>query len=271
MFALSVVAVLCGAAVLVGMQWNAPEPRLSATLEIRRIPGDERVVAIAVTNHEAEPVTIERAELVSRSLDSTGPISVDVTVPSGAIRDVFVEYGSGICGGDLAPASEPAVASLWLSSGHRPEVPLPYPNGALDRLLTADCTHAFLAATATVSFSGWVTEPDGSLRVDLVIKRVGGDAPIRVDRVSGNPHYALAPVDRAEPVATMAADEARLVIAGHVDANRCDPHALAEAKQPFYFPVWLSIGDIELIPGAVDVSTEDAAEIEVMGDARCSR
>lgn len=246
----------------------APAPRLTATVELRRIPGDARVVAIAVENHGAVPVTVIGAELATDSFTSTGLLPVEVTVPAGAIRDVFIEYGRGVCGDELSPTAAPATARLLLTDRRRVDLALPHPDGTLDRLLATDCAAAYLDRTVAIAFRDWDTDSDGRLRANLEITRIGGAEPFRLDRLSGNPHFELTAVATDEPVAILDGRGNRMTVPVVVDVD-CDAHNLAEAKQPFRFALWLTVGDRVAIPTTVPVTTSDIAHLETLQTRRC--
>jgi len=279
-FAAVGIAILCWTtAALVGAAANVspvsetiPATQLTATLELRRIPGDARLIAIAVANHGSAPVTVTGAELATDSLTSTGLLPVEVTVPGNAIRDVFIEYGSGICHGDLSPTAEPATSRLLLDNQQRIDIALPHPEGTLDRLLATDCAAAFLTETASIAFQNWDATPDGRLRADLVITRTAGNQPFRLDRMSGNPHYELAaaaPPSAGDAIALIDGDEAHMAVPVIVQVS-CDAHGLAEAKQPFRFPIWLTVGTHQAIPTVIPVTDSDIAHLESLRDLQCA-
>ncbi|MFD0558139.1 hypothetical protein FB566_3434 [Stackebrandtia endophytica] len=267
-------AMLCWAtAALIGATASddttaASASRLTATVELRRIPGDDRVLAIAVENHGDHPITVIGAELATDSFTPTGLLPVEVTVPVGAIRDVFIAYGRGICGDELSPTAAPATARLLLTDRQRVDLALPHPDGTLDRLLATDCAAAYLDRTVSIAFRDWDTDSDGRLRANLELTRVGGAEPFRLDRLSGNPHFDLTVVATAEPVAILDGRDDRMTVPVVVDVD-CDAHNLAEAKQPFRFPLWLTVGDRVAIPTTIPVTTSDIAHLETLRTRRC--
>ncbi|GAA4909506.1 hypothetical protein LX16_2866 [Stackebrandtia albiflava] len=246
-------------------------PRLSASLEIRRLNPQPDTVALAVTNAGDTEVTVRHVRLVSASLAESAGTEVSVTVPADATRDVFIPVPTAMCGDDIAPATAPATAELRVSSRgveHAVALPLAHPNGTLDRLVGRDCATALLARTARVEFGDWRSAPSGVLLGELRVIRVGGDLPITLDSVTGNPHYAVTPVTAGPPLGELPPGTAELSVPVEVDANRCDAHALAEAKKPWLFPFRLTVGAWE-VPGEVTVSETDQAAMEAMQAVRC--
>ena len=45
-------------------------------------------------------------------------------------------------------------------------------------------------------------------------------------------------------------------------AASCEPHVLADTKQPFVFPLWVAVGDAEPVPVPLPVDTGQQALLQ---------
>jgi hypothetical protein len=251
-------------------------PHLAATVELRRTVQRPRTVAIAVENRGAEPVRVVRAELVGASFGAAGPFQADVQVPAGLVRDVFLRHGVARCGGQAAPPAAPARAVLEVVSvdgrHHRLVLPLPYPNGSLDRRLSEDCTARVLARAVRVDLDRLSPLPDGRLRGEVVLRRVAGDEPIELHDVAGTVLFRVvaAPRHAPRPVAVLPPGRDRLVVPVTIDAARCGGHAIGEAKQRYTIHVWVTVGPDQRLHTTVEPGATHRRQLVDLQDRRCA-
>jgi hypothetical protein len=279
---LAAAAALAGLALAAWRPWReepAPvsaTPALAATAELRRTVQEPRTVAVAVENLGAEPVRVVRAELVGDSFAETGPFEVDVRVPPGLIRDVFLRHGVGRCAGQAAPPAAPARAVLEVVTAdgrrHPVELDLPYPNGSLTRRLSEDCTAQLLASSVRTELAALSSLPDGRLRGVVVVERLAGDRPVELHDVAGTVLFNVvaAPRDAPRPVAVLPDRQDRLEVAVTIDAARCSGHAIGEAKQRYTIHLWVTVGAYERLHTTIEPGADQVSQLKEMQDRRCA-
>lgn len=279
---LAAAAVLAALALVIWRPWQqepAPAsaaPALAATAELRRTVQEPRTVAIAVENLGTEPVRVVRAELVGDSFARTGPFEVDVRVPPGLIRDVFLRHGQGRCGRQAAPPAAPARAVLEVVTAdgrrHPVEVDLPHPNGSLTRRLAEDCSAQLLARSVRTELAALSSLPDGRLRGIVVVQRLAGDRPIELYDVAGTVlfHVVAAPRDAPRPVAVLPDGQGRLEVPVTIDAARCTGHAIGEAKQRYTIHLWVTVGADQRLHTTIEPTADQVSQFKQMHDRRCA-
>ena len=126
----------------------------------------------------------------------------------------------------------------------------------LDGIVDDACVLAAVHRSASLGFVEEGT-PVSDVAVDVVLRleRRGGGRSVTVDAVGSNVIFTAS---SRELPATLGGDDDRLDVTVRFSAERCEPHALAESKKTYQFPVWVALDGGE--PGFV--------ELTVTGDAR---
>lgn len=206
-----------------------------------------------IANTGDAPVTVTSVALDSPGFAAAPETRRVVELGPGNRIDVEAEYGAVRC--DTRP--EPAYAVIGVADqGASPvRVPLATPYDVLGRIHDGDCAAEELARAVPVTLlpAAAPPEPAAPLPAQLVVSRGTATGDVRVDEIGGSVLYAL----RGALPATMRADEDRLSIDITIDAARCDPHALAEAKKPFVFPLWIAVGSSAPEYSRIPVSEEN--------------
>ncbi|PBC38776.1 hypothetical protein CJ179_40130 [Rhodococcus sp. ACS1] len=206
-----------------------------------------------IANTGGAPVTVTSVALDSPGFEAAPETGRVVELGPGNRIDVEAEYGTVRC--DTRP--EPAYAVIGVTGqGASPvRVPLATPYDVLGRIHDGDCAAEELARAVPVTLIPAATppEPAAPLPARLVVSRGTASGDVRVDEIGGSVLYAL----RGALPATMRADEDRLSIDITIDAARCDPHALAESKKPFVFPLWIAVGSSAPEYSRIPVSEEN--------------
>ena len=250
----------------------APPPaKLHATAEQWRTDEVARNLAVALHNDGTVPLRVTRVQLVLPSFTGAGTVEKEALLPVGGLRvDVPVPYGTGTACDGPSPAAAPSQAIVDVAPEGGPvsrvTLDLPHPNERLDRLLRQDCLAARAARSVSLTFGPWTSTPDGALRGSLVVTRAAGAGPaaVTVAELGGNVLYTLKP-DR---LGDLAAGAPSVAFGLRADALDCDPHAVAEVKKPYEFPVRLVLGG-EDVPTQVAVAEGDKLTLDTMLRARC--
>ncbi|MFC0452551.1 hypothetical protein [Rhodococcus jostii] len=204
-----------------------------------------------ITNTGDAPTTVTSVALDSPGFDAAPETRREVELGPGNRIDVEAGYGAVRC----HAAPEPAFALIGVAGASPARVPLATPYDVLGRIHDSDCAAEDLAKAAPVTLipAPAPPEPTAPLPAQLVVSRGTASGDIRLDEVGGSVLYAV----RGALPATMRADQDRLSVDITIDAARCDPHALAEAKKPFVFPLWIVVGSSEPEYSRIPVSEEN--------------
>jgi len=210
-------------------------------------------IHVRIANTGDAPVAVTSVALDSPGFEAAPATRREVELGPGNRIDVEAVYGPVRC--DTSP--EPAYALIGVADrdGSPVRVPLAAPYDVLARVHDDDCAAQDLARAVPVTLipAAAPPEPTAPLPAQLVVSRGTASGDVRVDEIGGSVLYAL---HGALP-ATMRADEDRLSVDITIDAARCDPHALAEAKKPFVFPLWIAVGSSEPEYSRIPVSEEN--------------
>ncbi len=244
-------------------------PRLRVTAEQWRTDEVARNLAVALRNDGDVPVRVSRVELRLPSFTGAGAVPTEALLPVGGLRvDVPVPYGTGTACAAASSAPSHVVVDAAPEGGptSRMTLPLPYPNVLLDRLVRQDCQIARAARSVSVGFAPWRPTRAGWLRGGLVVTRAAGagSAPVTVADLGGNVLYNVKPVQLGALPAGVRTVTFPLV----ADVVDCDPHAVAEVKKPYEFPVRLVLGS-ENVPTTVTVSAADRLTLDTLLRRRC--
>ncbi|RAK34578.1 hypothetical protein B0I29_111180 [Actinoplanes lutulentus] len=245
---------------------DSPPLDLSVTAEQWRVHEVNRQLAIALHNNGPVPVQVRRVEPVLPSFDGETPADTDAVLPVGGLRvDVPVPFGTGGCAPTQAAPSQvivdarPEGATAW----QRVTLDLPNPNPLLDKLLAIDCAAQKVRESVTLRFGSWQDLGAGGVRGSLVAERTAAaTGTIRVTELDGNVLYRLAFPGSVAAEVTAAQPAAAIDIV--VTPLRCDPHAFAEVKKPFEFPVHVALDDAEPLVSTVPVDEDDKSALDTM-------
>lgn len=229
---------------------DAPSPTSSgslvAGLETPRYLSDGRRLEIILRNDTDETVRIQTLRLESKSFENLDPTVRPVEVPPGVRVDVPVPYGAAICGLEQARAS----VALELVGAAQPVVLPITSHGEVQALYDEQCRQEQVAEAAYVGYGQeWSTvdSPEGpAVEGTLTIRRRESDQRIAIDAVASNVIFLVTPLGRTrEPLVVLEPGETEASIGVRIRASRCEPHAVAESKKTFRFPMWVALGDEE--------------------------
>lgn len=233
---------------------DVPEPvdGLVATIGTNRLYVVDRAFGLALRNVGEEPVVVRQAQLTSSRFVVLPPIARDVTLQPGGQRFVLpLPYGEVRCDGEPEEAF-PVVLVVDDGEERRLQVPEEY-EGAVARLHERECAAAEVRERVDITFGDeWSMDGitiSGELRLD---QRTPG-APVVVDDAAGNVIFTLV-LERAHPVVRVTDDAPSAHVPVTISADRCDPHAVAEFKQPYRFLAWVTIGDADPVPVDLDLT-----------------
>ena len=202
----------------------------------------------------------------------------DSTIVAGQIIDFPVAFPGATCVGnglvDTMPPPENAVVLLGLEDGSVREVPVIARWHLARRLYLEDCQRQFIAASVTIVWADLHEEQFEGRPVTaglLRLTRGAGTGTITIDTISGTIPYSFEPVDTAadEPVIMLGAGDDVGEVPIRFTESRCDPHALAEVKQPHKFVAQVDLGDGVLRPFIVVPDQRDWVPMRRTADEAC--
>lgn len=196
---------------------------------------------VRVTATGDEPFTVTSVALDSPGFGAVPPVATDTEFAPGRTFDLRTPLGPLRCAAD----ADPAVARLTVArAGRAPEeLRVPLAGDVLGRLHEAGCAADALRELVDLQVTGLRAEGD-ELVGRLALARRSGTDEVRATRIARS---VLVDVEAELP----------LVLAGDADAAdgevrftpaTCEPHVLAETKQPFRFPVGVDVaGGTEVV------------------------
>ncbi|KAB8189949.1 hypothetical protein FH608_036345 [Nonomuraea phyllanthi] len=217
---------------------SRPPAGVSVSLAQWRSDETAHALEVAVRNTTRTPVHFVDVQLVTPSFRTLPPRRVDATISTTERTDLQIPYGPAACTPERLPEVRPATVVAHVSTGgqapRRVVFDVPHPDPLLARLLRDECSEFLIKEAADIAFGpGW-TESGKAMHGNLVITR-RGDGEVTLNDMGGTTHYIVTPGHR--PLGVLAAGRQRLEVPITLTPGRCDPHAFAEAKKAFQFPV----------------------------------
>ncbi|MEV6040166.1 hypothetical protein AB0L65_54290 [Nonomuraea sp. NPDC052116] len=219
-------------------------PPAGVSVSLAQWRSDEPVHAleVAVRNTTDTPVYFADVQLVTPSFKTLPAQRTDATLKKTERTDLRITYGPANCLPQGLPEVQPATVVAHVSTGSEPPrkvvFTVPHPDPLLARLLRDECSEFLIKEAADIEFGPEWKDIDKAMRGTLVITRRGNGA-VTVTDMGGTTHFIVTPEHR--PLGVLAAGRQRLEVPIALTPGRCDPHAFAEAKKAFLFPVRASI------------------------------
>lgn len=237
---------------------DVPADQLGVVITQNREDPARHQFQLEFVNHTDRRYDITNVEFVWEGLPSPSTPKQS-TIVRGQVLDLPVPFGDANCRGDGTATTMPDVASATvvttLADGEAITVPVYDKWDVIRNLYLADCERQWIESQVAIEWTNLhraelgrpVTV--GSLR----LTRRNSTATISVTTISGTIPFTLELVEpRAhQPWLTLEATAETATVEVLFGEARCDPHALAEAKQPFKFIAQVDLGDGELHPYVV--------------------
>lgn len=229
----------------------APPAGVSVSLAQWRSDEAEHHLEVAVRNTTDTPIRFVRVQLVTESFETLPAHPVDTVIGRTQRTDLRIPYGAAVCPPDRIPEVKPAAVLADARVGDGPErryrFEVPHPDELLTRLVNEECGAHVLRQKVDVTFGdSWTPEKADGVRTMtgvLHVVRKSGDEEIEISELGNTTHFTLRAVSgRTRPVVVLPAGQASLDLPVRLSPARCDPHAFAEAKKAFLFPVRASAG-----------------------------
>jgi hypothetical protein len=200
-------------------------------------------VQVRITDTGSAPFTVTSVQLVSPGFAPLPAKPVTAEYAPGRTIDLTTRFGPVDC----AVAVDRVGARLIVlrPDGTTEELLVPLAGDTMARVHEATCAVEEVLAVVGVAVED-LTDAGETMTAEVVLRRRSGNEAVQVSRLTGSVVLDVQSDDDL-PVA-LPAGEAELRIPVTVDPARCDPHALAEAKQPFLLTLAVTVGDGDSVP-----------------------
>ncbi|MGY1823844.1 hypothetical protein [Geodermatophilus sp. SYSU D00079] len=224
-------------------------------------------VQVRVTDTGTEPFTVTAVALDSPGFAPLPPTPLTAEFAPGRVIDLPTPYGEPDC----AAGPDPVAARLTVSrpGGTVEEVRVPLTGDDLAVVHREECAVAGVLAVAAVGLTG-LTSDGGTATGRVVLTRRGDDdraVTVTVTDVRGSVLVDVT-LDGLPLRLGAGQDEASAPVAFTVAT--CEPHVLAETKQPFLFPLQVAVGDGGAVPVPLPVDESQEQLLWTLVDGVCA-
>jgi hypothetical protein len=221
-------------------------------------------VHVRVTDTGDQPFTVTAVAIDAPGFAPLPPTALTAAFEPGRTIDLRTAYGAPDC---TAPSGPPAARlTVARPDGTVAELRVPLAGDDLDVVHREACAAAGVLAVADIGLTGLVAAGD-TVTGSVVLSRAGDD-----DR-------AVAVLDaRRSVVLNIAVEGLPLELGpGEEQAGAevvftsasCEPHVLADTKQPFVFPLWVAVGEAEPVPVPLPVDEAQQMVLQQLLDRVC--
>jgi hypothetical protein len=233
----------CGGSAPPAPPSSDPPPGVSVSLAQWRSDEAAHVLQVAVRNTSDVPVHFADLQLVTPSFAVVPAEKAGSTIKRTPRTDLPIPFGKAHCPAQGLPEVRPATVVAHLRTGQDQRLrkvvfPVPHPDPLLARLLRDECSEHLIKQAAGISFGPRWERHGDVMRGTLTLTRQG-PGTVTVHTIDGTTHYIA--TGEGKPLVTLDATAQRAETAVELTPGRCDPHAFAEAKKAFLFPVRASV------------------------------
>ena len=259
-----VLALLCaGCAGATGAGGPAPAPAAPAVpavpgieAEVVRMRTDVTVdgqVHVRVTDTGDQPFTVTGVALDSPGFAPLPTTALTAGFEPGRTIALRTSYGQPDCAAQVAPLA--ARLTVVRPDGAVEELRVPLAGDDLDVVHREECAVAGVLAVAGVELTG-LAAGEEAVTGTVVLTRTGDDDRA-VTVVDARRSVVLDVAVEGLPLELRPGEERVTADLAFTPAS-CEPHVLAETKQPFVFPLSVVVGDAE--PVAVPLPVDEAQQ-----------
>lgn len=233
-----------------------------------RFRSDEAIggqAQLHLTNTGTAPFTVTEVALDSPGFAPLPARPVEAEYAPRRTIDLPTPYGRVDC----AQAPDPAAARLTVvrPDGVVDEVQVPLAGETLAQVHAEECAAVAVAEVVDVAVEELAAAGD-AVTGELVLTRRTGDEPVQVAALGRS--VVLEPTLDADLPATLAPGRDRLRLPVTFRPATCEPHVLAETKQPFAFPLRLAVGDGDEVAVDLPVDEAQAAQLQELLGRVCT-
>jgi hypothetical protein len=222
-------------------------------------------VQFRITNTGADPFAVTATQLDSPGFATVPAKPVTARYAPGQTIDLPTPFGPVDC----SVGVDPVGARVWVTraDGTAEELLIPLTGGTMAQVHAGECAIEQVLSVVDIAVAD-LTDAGETMTGDVVLDRRSGDEPIEVTRLGGS--VVLEPKPDGDLPVTLAPGEQELRIPVTFDAARCDPHALAETKKPYVFPLAVTVGDGDGVPVPLPLDDAQKAQLQGLLDRVCT-
>jgi hypothetical protein len=222
-------------------------------------------VQVRVTDAGTEPFTVTAVALDSPGFSPLPPTPLTADFTPGRVIDLPTPYGEPDCAAD----PDPVAARLTLNrpGGVVEELRVPLTGDDLAVVHREECAVAAVLAVAGVALTGLVLDGE-AVTGNVVLTRTGDDdRTVAVTDVRSSVVFDVA-LDGVPVELAAGRDEVSAPVT--LTVATCEAHVLAETKQPFLFPLQVTVGDADAVPVPLPVDDAQQALLWTLVDGVCA-
>ena len=242
-----------------------PVPGIEAEVVRHRtdvpVPGR---VHVRVTATGDQPFTVTAVALDAPGFAPLPPTALTAAFEPGRTIDLRTAYGAPDCA--VAPGPPAARLTVARPDGTVEELRVPLAGDDLDVVHREACAAAGVLAVADVGLTGLAAAGD-AVTGSVVLTRTGDDD--RAVAVLDARRSVLVDVTVEELPLELGPGEERASAEVEFASASCEPHVLAETKQPFLFPLAVVVGEAEPVTVPLPVDGAQQRLLQELVDRVC--
>ena len=201
------------------------------------------VFQVRLTNTGTSPFTVTSVQLDSPGFEDLSARPLAVEFAPGRTFDLPTGFGPVVC--TVPPDPVAARVTVSRDGGPAEELLVPLGGPVLAEVHARQCEVEAVTAAAAVTVEGLVAAGD-AVTGEVVLTRGAGDEPVVVSELQRS--VVIEPVMTAPLPATLDAGGPQLRLPVAFRPATCEPHRLAETKQPFVLPLLVAVGEGAPVP-----------------------
>ena len=217
---------------------------------------------VRVTATGDEPFTVTSVALDSPGFEPVPAVRKSTEFRPGQVTDLRTPLGPVRCDAAVEPAT--ALLTVVRDGGAPEELRVPMEAEVLTRVHAAGCAAEALFEVVTVGVTG--LRPEGEELVGrLVLTRRSGTEEVRAVRIARSVLMGVA----AELPLVLAEDAQEAGGQVRFSPATCEPHVLAESKQPFRFPLTVEVAGGQGVVVDLPLADEARSQLQDLVDRVC--
>lgn len=237
---------------------------LHISVEFPRYLMLERRLEAIIDNQSEADVTIVDVALRSPLFEPVEPDAHDYIVAARWRADLRMSVGASIC----PPTDGTSMLEMTVEiDGEHQHGVVEIDISPIAKINTTECNEQFVHENTDVTYGPAFDVVDGALTTTITLARRAGDEPITVTQARGSVLFIIKPAEPlgpGVPMAVMASGVATAAAPITITVGRCEAHAVADAKKPYLFAAWISVGDIEPVFVTMQPDGAIKAALEVL-------
>ncbi len=217
---------------------------------------------IQVRISASDTFTVTSVALDSPGFEPLPPSELSAAFVPGRVIDLRTPFGRARCEATPEPAS--ARLTVVRPGAEAEDVQVPLAAAVLVRIHADECAEQALAEGVTARIVD-LRDDGGGLAGSLELVRRSEAREVRVTALRRS---VLIAVEVPLPL-TLAADAPRARATLRLRPATCEPHVLAETKQPFLFPLTVEVGDDEPVTIDLPVTDDLRAQLQALVKRVC--